>query len=284
MRYLIITFLFLNSLIFSQEIQIRGKVVNQSDGSPLYLANVVIEGQTQGIPTERNGEFSLSGDFDPDTYIILSYLGFETKKLQISDLLTDGINEIGLVRKVLSSQTIFVEGSIGKVGRTPSTFSKIDRQNISESYTTQDIPEFLSYLPSTTFYSESGHGIGYNYISIRGFDQRRISVAINGIVQNDPEDHNVYWLDLPDLLESTELVQVQRGAGAGAIGYPSVGGSINIITSPFSDKQRVEFGSIFGSYNTRKYSAVFSSGMIDNKYSVYAKISNILSSGYRDKS
>ncbi len=97
----------------------------------------------------------------------------------------------------------------------------------------------MSYLPSTTSYSEGGNGIGYNYISIRGFGQRRISISVNGIPQNDPEDHNVYWLDMPDLLESAELVQVQRGAGAGVIGYPSIGGSINIITSPFSDKPTI---------------------------------------------
>ncbi len=76
-------------------------------------------------------------------------------------------------------------------------------------------------------------------LSIRGFDQRRISVSVNGIPQNDPEDHNVYWLDFPDLLASTELIQVQRGAGSGVVGYPAIGGSINIITSPFSDKAKV---------------------------------------------
>ena len=84
------------------------------------------------------------------------------------------------------------------------------------------------------------NGLGYNYLIIRGFDQRIISVSINGIPQNDPEDHNVYWLDFPDLLESTELIQVQRGAGSGVIGYPAVGGSINIITSSFSDKQKFD--------------------------------------------
>ena len=77
-------------------------------------------------------------------------------------------------------------------------------------YDTQDVPQLLSELPSTTFYSENGNGIGYNYLNIRGFDQRRISVMVNGIPQNDPEDHNVYWIDFPDLLASTENIQVQH--------------------------------------------------------------------------
>ena len=37
------------------------------------------------------------------------------------------------------------------------------------------------------------------------------------------------------------------------------------------------------SYITRKYSAAFSSGLIDKKYSVYAKLGQILSSGYKNK-
>ena len=143
---------------------------------------------------------------------------------------------------------------------------KLLSSDIEENYTVQDIPEYLSYLPSTTFYSEAGNGIGYNYLSIRGFDQRRISISINGIPQNDPEDHNIYWHDFPDLLESTEMIQVQRGAGSGVVGYPAIGGSINIITSNFSDKPKFDISSSFGSYNTRKYSAAFSSGLINNKY------------------
>ena len=72
---------------------------------------------------------------------------------------------------------------------------------------------------------------------------------------------------------------MQRGAGSGVIGYPAIGGSINIITSPFSDKPKIDVSASYGSFNTRKYSASFSSGLIDNKYSVYAKLSQILSSG-----
>ncbi|HEX9253469.1 MAG TPA: TonB-dependent receptor, partial [Ignavibacteriaceae bacterium] len=117
-----------------------------------------------------------------------------------------------------------------------------------------------------------------------GFDQRRISVSINGIPQNDPEDHNVYWLDFPDLLASTELIQVQRGAGSGSVGYPAIGGSINIITSPFSEKPQINLSAAYGSFNTRKYTAAFSSGLINNKYSIYAKLSQIISDGYREKS
>ena len=284
MKYLVILFLFLNSLLYSQIPQISGRVTDASDNTPLSQANVYIEGKTEGTPTDQKGEFFLKGDFTKKDIIVVSYLGYETVRIRISDYIAGKLKLIKLESKVLTSQTVLVKGSIGREGITPATFSKISRKDIEDNYTTQDLPEYLSYLPSTTFYSENGNGIGYNFLSLRGFDQRRISVSVNGIPQNDPEDHNVYWLDMPDLLESTEMIQVQRGAGSGVIGYPSIGGSINIITSPFSAEQKLNFSASAGSYNTRKYSAVFASGLIADKYSVYVKLSKILSSGYRNNS
>lgn len=278
------TLLIIFCTVIQAQISITGKIVNSETNEPLANANVFVVGTNYGTPSDNEGRFSLTGNFLSGDVLKVSFIGFETVELTLSQFnqLHDGI--IKLIPKVLSSQSVLVSASIGKEGFSPITFSKIKKKEIQERYSVQDVPEFLSYLPNTTFYSESGNGIGYNYLSIRGFDQRRISISVNGIPQNDPEDHNIYWLDLPNLLGSTELIQVQRGAGSGVIGYPAIGGSINIITSTFSDNQKYDLGTVYGSYNTRKYTASFSSGLIDNKYSLYAKFGKVLSSGYRHQS
>lgn len=281
MKHIIILFFVLNISVFPLEL-IKGKVVGSLTNEPLYLANISLNGNV-GTATDKNGEFEIEVEKNSSDKLNISYIGYETKSIDVTELSPQKINIIILESKIITSQTVLVKGSIGLQGTTPITFSKINRKDIEENYTTQDVPEYLSYMPSATFYSEGGNGLGYNYLSIRGFDQRRISVSINGIPQNDPEDHNVYWLDFPDLIESTELIQVQRGAGSGVIGYPAVGGSINIITSAFSDKPKFDMSAAYGSYNTRKYGFSYSSGLIDKKYSLYVKFSNTLSSGYKDK-
>jgi iron complex outermembrane receptor protein len=278
---IILLFLFFASFIFSQQKEISGIVIDSESLFPLQNANVFLVSSKTGTTTDRQGKFSFASSDDSDT-LIISYLGYKQIRIPVSQIKFN--QTFPLERIILPSQTVLVEASIGKKGITPLTFEKIKRDEIQKDYVVQDIPQYLSQLPSTTFYSENGNGIGYNYLSIRGFDQRRISVSINGIPQNDPEDHNVYWLDFPDLLASTELIQVQRGAGSGVIGYPAVGGSVNIITSPFSDKSKLNLSASYGSFHTRKYSAAFSSGLINNKYSFYAKLSQILSSGYRNLS
>jgi len=278
---LILLFLFFFLSVSAQQKELTGIIVDSESLLPLSNANVFLMHSKSGTTSDRSGKFTILVQDNSDT-LIISYLGYKQLRFPVQTL--EPNQTFKLERIILPSQTVLVEASIGKKGITPLTFEKIKRDEIQKDYVVQDIPQYLSQLPSTTFYSENGNGIGYNYLSIRGFDQRRISVLINGIPQNDPEDHNVYWLDFPDLLASTELIQVQRGAGSGVIGYPAVGGSINIITSPFSDKAKLNLSSAYGSYNTRKYSAAFSSGLIDNKYSFYAKLSQILSSGYRNLS
>lgn len=284
MKNLIILFLFLNAVSFAQQIEISGKVIDADSKQPLPKTNIYLESNREvGTASDERGEFGLKLHITKPENLIFSYIGYETKKIEITPEFR-GKLLVELEPKIIPAQSVLITGSVAKEGITPIAFDKIKRSRIDETYIVQDIPEFISSLPSTMFYSENGNGIGYNYLSIRGFDQRRISVSINGVPQNDPEDHNVYWLDFPDLLASTELIQVQRGAGSGVFGYPAIGGSINIITSAFSNKPGVSFSASLGSFNTRKYSASFSSGLFDEKYSIYAKFSQILSGGYRNHS
>ncbi|MGA1434670.1 MAG: TonB-dependent receptor plug domain-containing protein, partial [Candidatus Kapaibacteriota bacterium] len=63
------------------------------------------------------------------------------------------------------------------------TFSDITAKEIRNSYTVQDIAQNLSMLPSIYSVSQNGNNIGYTSISLRGFDQRRIAVMINGVPQ-----------------------------------------------------------------------------------------------------
>lgn len=283
MKILIGLLFFSAILLQAQNITIHGRVIDSTTKLSLPGANLVlIRDNSIGTTTDKNGIFRFNGLRLKDI-ITVSYVGYFNFQYKVTG---EGKNKIiiELKPKVIPAQTVLVEGSVGKEGVTPLAFSKINRKDIEENYTLQDIPEYLGALPSTTFYSENGNGLGYNYLSIRGFDQRRISVSINGIPQNDPEDHNVYWLDFPDLLASTDLIQVQRGAGSGVTGYPAIGGSINIITSSFSNEPKQVYSASIGSYNTRKYSVSYSSGLIDSKYSVYANLSKTLSSGYRQKS
>lgn len=187
---------------------------------------------------------------------------------------------------------VLVTGTIAKERETPVTFTNLSKGLIEQRYSMQDVPVMLSELPAMISYSDGGNGVGYNYIFLRGFDQRRLSIMVNGVPQNDPEDHNVYWIDFPDLLASSSNVQVQRGAGSAFYGPPAIGGSVNIITNPFTQKPYAKFEVMVGfqeygdssqslPMTMKKLSASFNSGLIDNTYMFYGRLGKIQSNGYR---
>ena len=182
---------------------------------------------------------------------------------------------------IYKTETIEVDALRGYEGITPITFENVDREQIEERYWLQDLPMFLKGSTSINTYSESGASVGYSYLTLRGFDQRRISILINGIPQNDPEDHQVYWVDISDLTSSVDNIQIQRGIGTSLYGSSSVGGVINIQTIDFFRRKFLNLNAGIGSFNSTRFSLEYSSGLIGDGYGFYGKFTKIKTEGYR---
>lgn len=168
--------------------------------------------------------------------------------------------------------------------RTPVAVSTLRRDQIQERNWGQDTPMALATLPGAYAYSDAGNGIGYSYLSVRGFPQRRISVLVNGVPLNDPESHEVYWIDHPDLLASTAEAQLQRGVGSALYGAASVGGSVNLETAPFGETCRTSAALSYGSFDTRRLMLEMDSGRLAGGWNLYGRYSRIETDGYRERS
>lgn len=196
--------------------------------------------------------------------------------------------------KTYQAPSITVTSTKAKERQSPVPFSEITEADIKKTTSNVDLPNLLQSMPSIYTFTENGNGIGYTNLRLRGFDQRRISVLVNGIPQNDPEDHNVYFINLSDLQESLGEVQVQRGAGLANYGAAAIAGSINLTTSAFINNPgiRLYAGNGFQEFsgndiiksNTNKLKLEYSSGLVNEKYAFYGKMSQINSEGYRDQS
>jgi hypothetical protein len=101
---------------------------------------------------------------------------------------------------------------------------------------------------------------------------------------NDPESREVYWIDHPDLAASAQEIQVQRGVGASTYGTTAIGGSVNVETVPYSQNRYLTLEAGAGSFGTQRYVAQGSSGLLDSKYALSARLSRILTDGYREAS
>ena len=166
---------------------------------------------------------------------------------------------------------------------SPFTHSNISKEDLSKRNLGQDLPILLNYLPSVVTTSDAGAGIGYTGIRIRGISAQSTNITINGIPFNDAESHGTYWVNLPDFSSSVESLQVQRGVGTSTNGSGAFGSSINILTDGISEKPFAEISNSFGSYDSRKHTIKFSSGLLNNSFEISGRLSKIDSDGYVDR-
>ncbi len=167
---------------------------------------------------------------------------------------------------------------------SPITHSNLSKEEIATRNLGQDIPILLNYLPSVVSTSDSGIGVGYTYIRVRGSDASRINVTLNGIPFNDAESQGTFWVNLPDFSSSIENLQLQRGVGTSTNGSGAFGASLNLLTDAISEKANGEISNSFGSFGTRKHNLKFSTGLLNNHIEIAGRISSIASDGYIDRS
>ena len=73
---------------------VRGMVIGSDNKEPVIGASVVIDGTKKGVVTNIDGQFALK--LPPDTSLVISYIGYKTKKVHVSSLLHSDNNVIVL--------------------------------------------------------------------------------------------------------------------------------------------------------------------------------------------
>jgi iron complex outermembrane receptor protein len=167
--------------------------------------------------------------------------------------------------------------------KTPVSFSNLDKKEIKFRNLGQDIPILMNYLPSVVTTSDAGNGVGYTGIRVRGSDATRVNVTINGIPYNDSESQGTFWVNMPDFASSVESLQLQRGVGTSTNGAGAFGASLNMLTDSYSKKSTGEISNSFGSFNTRKHTVKFSSGLMNDHFELAGRLSVLKSDGYIDR-
>ena len=167
--------------------------------------------------------------------------------------------------------------------KSPITHSNVTKKEIAKRNLGQDIPILLNFLPSVVTTSDAGAGIGYTGIRVRGVSSQSTNITINGIPYNDAESLGTFWVNLGDFASSVESLQLQRGVGTSTNGSGAFGASINVLTDAVSEESSGEISNSFGSFNTRKHTVKFSTGLMKDHFEIAGRLSNITSDGYIDR-
>ncbi|WP_053971071.1 TonB-dependent receptor [Mangrovimonas sp. ST2L15] len=166
---------------------------------------------------------------------------------------------------------------------SPITHSNVTGEELEKRNLGQDIPVLLNFLPSVVTTSDAGAGVGYTGIRVRGVSSQSTNVTINGIPYNDAESLGTFWVNLGDFASSVESLQLQRGVGTSTNGSGAFGASINVLTDAVSKESSGQISNSFGSYNTRKHTVKYSTGLMNDHFEIAGRLSQIKSDGYIDR-
>ena len=167
--------------------------------------------------------------------------------------------------------------------KTPIPFSNLSKKELRERNLGQDIPMLLNFLPSVVTTSDAGNGFGYTGIRVRGSDASRVNVTVNGIPYNDSESQGTFWVNMPDFVSSVENVQLQRGVGTSTNGAGAFGASLNLLTDAVNQESSGEISNSFGSFNSRKHTVKFGTGLMNDNFEIAGRLSALKSDGYIDR-
>lgn len=279
-----ITFLvyfLLSAFSVSAQLNLSGFVKSEA-GQPIEGAKVTLQNSYSTIYTLKDGAFSFL-NLKPGNYtLLIEALGYAQKTHSLALNETAAGQAIVLKSSAIALEEIPVT-AVRAGEKTPTTFTNLTTKQLKQRNFGQDLPYLLESTPSTVVTSDAGGGVGYTGIRIRGVDPTRTNVTINGIPINDAESHGVYWVNMPDFASSTDNIQVQRGVGTSTNGAAAFGASINIKSDNIQKEAYATSDNSVGSFGTMRSTLKIGTGLLNNKFTVDARLSKINSNGYIDR-
>jgi iron complex outermembrane receptor protein len=165
----------------------------------------------------------------------------------------------------------------------PLSEKTLSKEAIEQASYGQDATDLLQQTPGVYANFQSGVPFtNYSDIRIRGMEQSRINITLDGIPLNDALDQGVFFSNFTDFGNSVQSIQVQRGVGTSTSGVASYAGSINFESMSLLDtapSAEVQVG--VGSFYTRRGSVEAKTGITAKGLSAYVRYSELATDGYR---
>jgi len=223
----------------SAQTTVSGNVSDES-GEGLIGVNVLVDGTVLGTITDINGDFTLTVQSAPPFTLVISYVGYESQRVEVSSSTTT-IN-IELAESTLLGQEVVVSASRVEESslKSPVSIERMDILDIQNSAA----PDFYASLQNLNGVDFSTQSLTFNSVNVRGFGSNgntRFVQLIDGIDNQAPGLNfpagNMVGIGELDL-ESVELLP---GAASALYGTNAIQGILLMRSkSPF-DYQGLDF-------------------------------------------
>ncbi len=223
---------------------VSGNIVD-SEGEALIGVNVLVEGTVLGTISDIDGNFSLTVQSQPPFNLVISYVGYETQRIEVTSGTTS--IDIQLEESTLLGQEVVVSASRVEESSLKSPVS-IERMDILDIQNAPS-PDFYTGIRNLNGVDFSTQSLTFKSVNARGFGANgntRFVQLIDGIDNQAPGLNfpvgNVVGISELDL-ESVELIP---GAASALYGPNAIQGILLMNSkSPF-DYQGLDFYSKVG--------------------------------------
>lgn len=170
----------------STKATLRGTVYDKVTTQPISFATIKLEGASLGTSSDINGFFSLA-DIPPGTYsVVVSYLGYEDFKSQVTlakgDIqflnvyISENVTNIGEVVISGKKQQARTEVQVSKLQVTPKQI-----RSLPSAGGQADIAQYLTVLPGVIFTGDQG-----GQLYIRGGSPVQNRILLDGMTIYNP--------------------------------------------------------------------------------------------------
>lgn len=219
---------------------VSGRVTDALTGNALPGASVAVDGTAFTTETDLAGSFTLVRVPSGSQKLVISYLGFETKTVDIN---VNGSNQslaIQLSSGIQESVTVNAPLLEGQAKALNQQKEALNIQSIVSAdqigrFPDPNAAEAAQRIPGVTIERDQGEG---RYVQVRGTEARLNSMQINGERIPSPEGDvravalDVIPADLLDSIEVSKALTADQDAD-------SIGGAVNLITKGAPERTRV---------------------------------------------
>jgi outer membrane receptor protein involved in Fe transport len=212
---------------------LKGNVVDTKTNEKLIGVSVLVKGSTKGSQTDYDGQFVLKTTTELPLVLVLKYLGYETKEINVTDVKAKINVKLSKSEKALKEVNVRDSRITEKIKQNPLTVETMDAIAIKTT-PAANFYEGLAHLKGVDITSAS---IGFKIINTRGFNSTspvRSLQLIDGVDNQSPGLN----FSLGNFLGASELdiqkVDLVVGASSAYYGPNAFNGVINMQTkSPF---------------------------------------------------
>lgn len=272
--FLVFTLLFFSCSVFSMDDKgsLSGIIKDSSNLQPLSGATVSLPDLKVSTVADANGNYRFANIPNGRVTILISYVGYKSKAMEI---MINGatIQNFSLLPSAVENDNVTVTGvsSATQLKRTPVQVSVISKKDLQQS-TGTTLLDAVAKEPGVSIVT-TGPAIAKPFI--RGLGYNRVVTINDGMRQEGQQWGDEHGVEIDEY--SAQKIEVLRGPASLMYGSDAIGGVINILTNvPVSNNtmQANISGSLNGNNNMQGGYANFAGNVNGFNWNAYASVKN----------